>query len=321
MSQPSAELEKLRAELVKAKDSIIEAHHKLREERRASYDVKVTLRSAEEKLTTCREDLRKTLDMLDAQKVKFAKNQLLLEEARRSAAESQAALSNAEARLEEVRADQKVIYESTIVLQEQVKSSQSELESEWAVLSQAREGSEALQKALDKSLEREAETTRRAELLEVKLDGIPLALSFLLRFTRMLIACCAEIHAGAQRQRDNDHEQIRFLQAEGDKLCVTADLILQKVFSKGVDAGAPSIWQERLKLVPDEVSMRLKGAAASGTMQALALVKSHYNFVDLKRIEDGFTAETDEAKFDQLLSEAEPTAEVLVGFMNIDDLE
>ncbi len=105
MSQPSAELEKLQAELVESKDSVIEAHQKLREERRASYDIKIALRSAEEKLTTCREDLRKTLDMLDAQKVKFAKNQLLLEEARRSVAKSQAALSNAEARLEEIRAD------------------------------------------------------------------------------------------------------------------------------------------------------------------------------------------------------------------------
>ena len=137
----------------------------------------------------------------------------------------------------------------------------------------------------------------------------------------MLIACCAEVHAGTQRQRENDLEQIRFLQAEEDKLCATADLILQKVFPKGVEAGAPSVWQERLKLVPDEVSTRLKGAAASGTMQALALVKSHYPFIDLKRLETGFTAETDEAKFDQLLSEAEPTAEVLVDFMNIDDLE
>ena len=110
MSQPSAELEKLRSELVETKDLVIEAHRKLREERRASYDVQIALRSAEEKLATCREDLGKTLDMLDAQKVKFAKSQLSLEEARRSAAESQIALSNAEARLEEVRADRKVIY-------------------------------------------------------------------------------------------------------------------------------------------------------------------------------------------------------------------
>src|SRR5205814_6156419 len=145
----------------------------------ASYDIKITLRSAEEKLTTCREDLGKTLDLLDAQKVKFAKNQLLLEDARRSAAESQAALSNAEAKLEEVRADRKVIYESTIMLREQVKSSQSELESERAASFLAQERSEALQKALDELLEREAEVARRAELLEIKLDDISLALGFL----------------------------------------------------------------------------------------------------------------------------------------------
>src|SRR5438128_2503308 len=124
MSQPSVELETLQAELVEMKDSLIEAHQNVQEDRRASYDIKIALRSAEEKLTTCREDLGKTLDLLDAQKVKFAKNQLLLEQARRSTAESQAALSNAEARLEEVRADRKVIYESTIVLQGQIKSSQ-----------------------------------------------------------------------------------------------------------------------------------------------------------------------------------------------------
>src|SRR5438105_10280631 len=198
MSQPSAELEKLRADLEKARDSAIEAHHTLQEERRASDENKATLKHAEERLTTLREDLRKAMDMLDAQKVKLTKNQVALEEARRSAAESQAALSNAEARLEEVQANRKVIYESTIKLQEQVKSCRFELESERAALSQAREGSEALQKALDESLEREAEATRRAELLEVKLDGISLALSFLLGVDCMLIAFCAVVRAEAQ---------------------------------------------------------------------------------------------------------------------------
>src|SRR6266540_896063 len=317
MSQPPAELEKLRAELEMTRASAIEAHRKLREERRAFDDNKAALKYAQEKLTTVREDLAKALEMLDVQKVKLAKNQAALEVAKRSAAESQAALSKAEARLEEVRADRKAIYESNIELKEQVKSCRSELESKRAALFQAREGSEMLQKALDESLEREAEATRRAKLLEVKLDGIPLALGFLLSFARMLIACCAEVHAGTQRQRDNDLEQIRFLQAEGDKLCMTADLILQKIFPKGVEAGAPSDWQERLKLVPDEVSMRLKGAAASGTMQALALMKSHYPFLDLKRFKTGFTVETDEAKFDELLSEAESIADVLAGFMNM----
>ena len=65
------------------------------------------------------------------------------------------------------------------MLKEQIRSKQCELESEQAALSQAREGSEALQKALDESLGREAEATRRIELLEVRLDGISLALKSL----------------------------------------------------------------------------------------------------------------------------------------------
>ena len=160
MSQPPAELEKLRAELEMVRALAIEAHRKLRDERRASDDNKAALKYAEERLTIVREDLRKAMDMLNVQKVKLAKSQVALEEAKRSTAKSQATVSNAEARLEEVRADRKVIYESTIELQEQVKSCRSELESKREVLSQAREGSEALQKALDESLEREAEATR-----------------------------------------------------------------------------------------------------------------------------------------------------------------
>src|SRR5438132_557412 len=53
----------------------------------------------------------------------------------------------------------------------------------------------------------------------------------------------------------------------------------------------------------------------SRTMQALALMKSYYPFLDLKCFETGFAAETDEAKFDELLSEVEPIAHVLAGFM------
>jgi len=131
---------------------------------------------------------------------------------------------------------------------------------------------------------------------------------------------CVVIRAEAQRQKDHALEQARLLQAEGDKVRATANLILQRVFPKGVETGAPSDWQERLKLVPGEVSLRLKGVAASATLQALALMKSHYPFVDLKRFETGCAAGTSEAKFEELLSEAEPTADVLAGFMNIDDL-
>ena len=92
--------------------------------------------------------------------------------------------------MEEVRADRKVIYESTIALEEQVRSKQCELESERAALSQAREGSEALQKALDESLEREAKATRRIELLEVRLDGTSLALKVLVMDLHCVLIAC-----------------------------------------------------------------------------------------------------------------------------------
>ena len=105
MSQPLAELEKLQSELETVRALAIEAHRKLRDERRASHDNKAVLRYAQEKLAPVREDLRKALEMLDVQKVKLAKNQAALEMAKRSAPESQAALLKSEERLEEVRAD------------------------------------------------------------------------------------------------------------------------------------------------------------------------------------------------------------------------
>ena len=82
MSQPLAELEKLRAELEMVRASAIEAHSKLRDERRVSDDNKATLRYAQEKLAPVREDLRKTLEMLNVQKVKLAKSQAALEMAK-----------------------------------------------------------------------------------------------------------------------------------------------------------------------------------------------------------------------------------------------
>ena len=62
-----------------ARASAIEAHRKLREERRASDDNKAALRYAQERLEPVREDLRKTLETLDVQKVKLAKSQAALE--------------------------------------------------------------------------------------------------------------------------------------------------------------------------------------------------------------------------------------------------
>ena len=52
--------------------------------------------------------------------------------------------------------------------------------------------------------------------------------------------------------------------------------------------------------------------AIAGTIQALAMVKSHYPFVDQKRFEAGYAAGTDEDELDALTSEVGPTAEILV---------
>src|SRR6266540_6516319 len=136
----------------------------------------------------------------------------------------------------------------------------------------------------------------------------------------MMCAYCPEVRAGAEKQLESDLEEIRFLQAEQENLREMADLILQKVFLGGPEVGVSSAWPERLKLVPDRLSAKVKDAAVVGIIQALAMVKSHYPFVDQKRFEAGYAAGTDEDKLDALTLEMEPTAEVLVDLLNLDDL-
>ena len=60
-----------------------------------------------------------------------------------------------------------------------------------------------------------------------------------------------------------------------------ADPILQITFPDGPQEGVPSAWQERLKLVPGWLKAQLKQMAMTATVQALAMVKSHYPRVDL----------------------------------------
>src|SRR5438105_8113174 len=121
----------------------------------------------------------------------------------------------------------------------------------------------------------------------------------------MVCAYCAEVRAGAKKQLESDLEENCFLQAEQENLRETAVLILQKVFPGGPEAEGSSAWPERLKLVPDRVTAKVKDAATTGTIQALAMVKSHYPFADLKRFEAGYAAGTDEDKLDALTSEVE----------------
>ena len=73
-------------------------------------------------------------------------------------------------------------------------------------------------------------------------------------------------------------------------------------------------------MVPDRLTAKVKDAAIAGIIQALAMVQSHYPFVDQKRFEAGYAAGTDEDKLDALTSEVELTAEVLVELLDLDDL-
>ena len=56
------------------------------------------------------------------------------------------------------------------------------------------------------------------------------------------------------------------------------------------------------------------------TIQALAMMKSYYPGADLKRFEEGYTADMDEAKLEALSLEVEPTIESLVELLDLDDL-
>src|SRR5438128_8818684 len=101
----------------------------------------------------------------------------------------------------------------------------------------------------------------------------------------MMCAYCPEVRAGAKKQLESDLEEIRFLQAEQENLRETADLILQKVFPGGPEAEGSTAWPEHLKLVPGRLTAKVKDAATTASIQALAMVKSHYPFVDLKCFE------------------------------------
>ena len=81
-----------------------------------------------------------------------------------------------------------------------------------------------------------------------------------------------------------------------------------------------SSWQERLKRVPNKLKGKVKRAATAGTIQALAMVKSHYPGVDLNRFEEGYTVDVDEAKLEALTAKAEPVAESLVDLLDLDDI-
>ena len=70
--------------------------------------------------------------------------------------------------------------------------------------------------------------------------------------------------------------EIKLLKKERDDLSEAADPILQIAFPDGPEEGVQNASQERLKLVPDRLKAQLKQTAMTTTVQALAVVKSHY---------------------------------------------
>src|SRR6266540_3913117 len=107
------------------------------------------------------------------------------------------------------------------------------------------------------------------------------------------------------------------MQTEWKGVEETAALILQRVYPNG--PGVPCAWQERLKSVPKQLTVKMKDVVMTATIQSLAMMKSHYPGADLKHFEGGYT-NTDEAKLEALSLEVEPTAESLVELLDLEDL-
>ena len=129
-----------------------------------------------------------------------------------------------------------------------------------------------------------------------------------------------EHRAGSRKQFEDFQEEIRFLQTKWAGVQQTADLILQYATPNGSEAGVSSSWQESLKLVLHRLKAKVKSAAFAGTVQTLAMVKSHYPRVVLQHFEEGYTVDVDEAKLEALTAEAEPTDESLVDMLDLEDL-
>ena len=91
-------------------------------------------------------------------------------------------------------------------------------------------------------------------------------------------------------------------------------------FSDGPEAEVSCAWWERLKLVPERLRAKMRRTTLTATVQALAIVKSHYPGVDLQRFEEDYTADVNKAKLEALSVEVEPTAESLVENLDLDDL-
>src|SRR5438105_969819 len=134
----------------------------------------------------------------------------------------------------------------------------------------------------------------------------------------MTYAYCTEFREGARKQLEHDQVELHFMRTEWKGVEEMAALILQRVCPNGT--GVPCAWQERLKSVPKQLTVKMKDVAMTAAIQSLAMMKSHYTGADLKRFEEGYTANMDESKLEALSLEVEPTAESLVELLDLEDL-
>ena len=100
----------------------------------------------------------------------------------------------------------------------------------------------------------------------------------------------------------------------------TSEPILKIAFLDEPVGENPTARLEGLKEAHERLKGLLKEVATMSSIQALALVKSHYPRVDLRRIGKGFAADADDNKIKALLSEIKPTSELLVSQQDMEAL-
>ena len=89
----------------------------------------------------------------------------------------------------------------------------------------------------------------------------------------MTYACRTEFREGARKQLEHFQVELHFMRIEWKGIEETVALILQRVYPNG--PGVPCAWQERLKSVPKQLTVKMKDMVMTTTIQSLAMMKSH----------------------------------------------
>ena len=106
--------------------------------------------------------------------------------------------------------------------------------------------------------------------------------------------------------------EIKALKSSLEEFLQAVDPVLQIAFPDEHRDGAPIAHLEYLKAAPEKLKAQIKEVVTTSTVQALAVVKSHYPQVDLQRVGEGFANDADEDKIDALSKEVKTTSNLLV---------